>query len=325
MSEHSRSRSAELERPATLTLVVNPASGGGTARRLALLVAGRLSAEMPATAVRTVISESMADAHRVMAQVVAQAADGSSGPHSLVVMGGDGMAHLGLNAVAGSPVRLGVVPAGTGNDFCRGVGLPRQMGRAVSAIVSGRVADIDLAEASGALRHPSGTGEAGRRWLGSVLSTGYDARVNRRVNHFPLRFGPASYGYLALAELAHFRPLRYRIEVDGRRRELDAMLVAVGNAGYIGGGMRICPRADVGDGMLDVTIVHPVPRTVLLAALGSVYTGSFQKLPFVELLRARSVTVDGDGMFSMADGEEFGELPITLTCRPRALHLLGAS
>lgn len=316
----------ELGRPRTLTLVVNPASGGGAARRLAPLVAGRLSAEMPATAVRTVISDSMADAHRVMTQVVAGAvADGSDGSHSLAVMGGDGMAHLGLNAVAGSPVRLGVVPAGTGNDFCRGVGLPRQMGRAVSAIASGRVVDIDLAEATGSLRHPSGSGAAGQRWLGSVLSTGYDARVNLRVNHSSLRLGPASYGFLALAELAHFRPLRYRIEVDGRRRELDAMLVAVGNAGYIGGGMRICPRADVHDGMLDVTIIHPVPRAVLLAALGTVYTGSFQRLSFVELLRARSVTVDGDGMSSMADGEEFGDLPITLTCRPRALHLLGAS
>ncbi|WP_257478776.1 diacylglycerol/lipid kinase family protein [Acidipropionibacterium jensenii] len=332
MSETGRWPVPARERAGTLTLVVNPTSGGGAARRLAPLVAGRLSAQLPHTALRTILTESMGHAHQVMIEAVARArADPNSGPHNLVVMGGDGMSHLGLNAAADSPVRLGIVPAGTGNDFCRGVGLPRRMDRAIEAIVSGRVADIDLAQATGPLHHPCGTGQAEARWLGSVLSSGYDARVNRRANALPIRFGAASYGYVALAELARFTPLRYRLVIDGRARELDAMLVAVGNAGWIGGGMRICPRAEVRDGMLDITIIHPVSRKILLAALASVYSGAFARLPFVELLRARTVTIDGEspadgqGLFAMADGEEFGDLPITVTCRPRALHLLGVS
>ncbi|MDN6625063.1 MAG: diacylglycerol kinase family lipid kinase, partial [Acidipropionibacterium jensenii] len=178
--------------------------------------------------------------------------------------------------------------------------------------------------ASGSLRHPGGVGRTDRRWLGSVLSTGYDARVNRRTNSARLRLGPLSYAWGALAELASFSPLHYSITLDGQHRDLDAMLVAVGNAGWIGGGMRICPRADVHDGMLDITIIRPVSRKVLLAALATVYTGAFARLPFVETLRARTVRIDGEGLFAMADGEEFGDLPLTVSCRPRALHLLGA-
>lgn len=316
---------AVVEPSGILTLVVNPAAGAGTARRLAAPVAGRLSAQLPGTAVRTVLTDSLAHADAVMREVVDQAlAEPDRGPHSLVTMGGDGMAHLGLNAAAGTPVRLGVVPAGTGNDFCRGVGLPRRMGEAVNAISSGRIGEIDLAVAGGSLRHPGGVGRTDRRWLGSVLSTGYDARVNRRTNSARLRLGPLSYAWGALAELARLSPLHYSITLDGQHRDLDAMLVAVGNAGWIGGGMRICPRADVHDGMLDITIIRPVSRKVLLAALATVYTGAFARLPFVETLRARTVRIDGEGLFAMADGEEFGDLPLTVSCRPRALHLLGA-
>lgn len=299
------------ERPGTMTLVVNPASGGGVGRRLACAVRDRL-AELTGAPVRTVVSGSWDDAGQAMAAAVEQALGRpGDGPHSLVVVGGDGMTHLGINAVAGTPVRLGVVPMGTGNDFCRGTGLSRRPDLAISAIAAGRVRTIDLARVDG------------RRWVGSVVSTGYDARVNRGVNALPRRLGALSYGYVALRELAGFSPLDYRIRVDGRPHEFAAMLVAVGNAGWIGGGMRICPEADVADGMLDVTVVGPCSRATLVRALGTVYTGSFVKLPFVHTLRARRVDVDGDGLFAMADGEEIGDVPLSIECRPGALHLLG--
>lgn len=271
-----------------------------------------------------VVSGSRADAGQAMAASVAEAlAHPGDGPHSLVVVGGDGMVHLGLNAVAGTPVRLGVVPMGTGNDFCRGTGLARRPDSAIAAIASGRVRTIDLAKVGG----PAKVGDLARvngdRWVGSVVSTGYDARVNRGVNALRRRPGPLAYGYVALRELAGFSPLHYRITVDGRPRELDAMLVAIGNAGWIGGGMRICPGADVADGVLDVTVVGPCSRTTLVRALGSVYTGGFVRLPFVHTLQARRVDVDGDGLFAMADGEEIGPVPLSVEARPGALHLLG--
>lgn len=312
------------ERPGTLTLVVNPASGGGAGRSLAPRAGARLAA-VTGAAVRTVISDSWDDAARAMTAAVDEAVThAGNGPHSLVVVGGDGMTHLGLNAVAGTPVRLGVVPMGTGNDFCRGTGLPRRPDLAIAGIASGRVRTIDLARVSHLAKVKGDpTRMDGEQWVGSVVSTGYDARVNRGVNALSRRLGALSYGYVALRELAGFSPLHYRIRIDGGYRELDAMLVAVGNAGWIGGGMQICPGADVADGMLDVTIVEPCSRATLVRALGTLYTGGFVRLPFVQTLRARRVEVDGDGLFAMADGEEIGAVPLSIECRPGSLHLLG--
>jgi diacylglycerol kinase (ATP) len=76
--------------------------------------------------------------------------------------------------------------------------------------------------------------------------------------------------------------------------------------------MQACPNADVTDGLLDLTVIHPVSRATLLRLLPAIYTGKFVRDPAVELLRAKEVIVDGDGLFAMADGEELGGVPLTL-------------
>jgi diacylglycerol kinase (ATP) len=222
-------------------------------------------------------------------------------------MGGDGMMHLGLNACAATDVPLGLIPAGTGNDFCRGVGTPASVPAAVRTIVAGHTRRIDLMSATGKL-----AGGAEHRWVGSIVSTGYDGRVNYRTNQLRWSFGGMAYAWSALAELSRFDPLPYRLLIDGEPRNQTAMFVAVGNAGWFGGGMQGCPDADVTDGLLDLTVIHPVSRATLLRLLPAIYTGKFVRDPAVELLRAKEVVVDGDGLYAMADGEELGNVPLTL-------------
>jgi diacylglycerol kinase (ATP) len=158
--------------------------------------------------------------------------------------------------------------------------------------------------------------------VGAVVSSGYDARVNRATNDIRLRFGPLSYGYIALRELANFEPLTYRLVVDGQAREVRAMMVAVANMGVFGGGMKIAPDADPADGILDVTLIREASRGKLLRLLPQVYSGSFIKDPVVELLRARRVEIDGDGLFLMGDGEELGEVPAVAECVPSILSVV---
>ncbi len=147
---------------------------------------------------------------------------------AVLVMGGDGMAHLGLNACAGTDATLGIIPAGTGNDFARGVGVPKELPGAIDAICVGATRRVDLSHISNEA-YPS-------RYVGAVLSTGYDARVNRATNDISLRFGSLSYGWIALRELVHFSPLQYRLRIDGVLRIQEAMIVAVCNTGMFGGG-----------------------------------------------------------------------------------------
>lgn len=302
----------------TLTLVVNPTAGRGRARRLLPKVTTALLTGLPGANLRVFQTTSFADARLRCIAAVEGARPQVPGhrPDALLVMGGDGMMHLGLNAAAGSDVPLGLIPAGRGNDFCRGAGVPRDAMAAVHAIIAGGTRRIDLMEARGNL-----VDGAERRWVGSVVSTGYDSRVNHRTNELSWSLGGLSYAWTALAELAVFEPVPYRIVVDGVAREQTAMFIAVGNAGYFGGGMWICPRADVDDGLLDVTVVNPVSRMTLLRLLPAMFNGSFIKDPAVELLRAREVVIDGDGLWGMADGEDLGPVPLRLRAAPSQVAL----
>ena len=302
----------QLAKPRLLTLVVNERSGGGRAGRILPKVARRLREQVPTAELHIISSSSWTEAEKLTRAAALEARPGDA----LLVMGGDGMAHLGLNAAAGTEATLGLIPAGTGNDFARGVGVPRTVDEAVGVIVAGRIRTVDLAHIS--------NDTFPRRYVGAVVSTGYDARVNRSTNHIRLRLGALSYGYIAMRELASFSPLHYAMIIDGVRRRQEAMLVAVSNTGVFGGGMRIAPDADPADGFLDVTVVGPVSRTTLLRLLPSMYSGAFVKHPCVEQFRARSIELAGEGLFVMGDGEELGEVPVRVECVPGVLKVFVA-
>jgi len=302
----------QLAKPRLLTLVVNERSGGGRAGRMLPKVARRLREQVPTAELHIISSSSWTEAEKLTRAAALEARPGDA----LLVMGGDGMAHLGLNAAAGTEATLGLIPAGTGNDFARGVGVPRTVDEAVGVIVAGRIRTVDLAHIS--------NDTFPRRYVGAVVSTGYDARVNRSTNHIRLRLGALSYGYIAMRELASFSPLHYDMIIDGVRRRQEAMLVAVSNTGIFGGGMRIAPDADPADGFLDVTVVGPVSRTTLLRLLPSMYSGAFVKHPCVEQFRARSIELAGEGLFVMGDGEELGEVPVRVECVPGVLKVFVA-
>ncbi len=299
----------ELAKPRLMTLVVNERSGGGKAGRILPKVARTLRQRIPTAETRIVSSTSWRDAENLLRLAALEARPGDA----VLAMGGDGMAHLGLNACAGTDAALGIIPAGTGNDFARGLGLPRGVREAVDVIVAGETRMVDLTRVSNTA-FP-------RRYVGAVVSTGYDARVNRATNENRLRLGALSYGYIALRELSRFSPLGYRLELDGEVREVEAMIVAVCNTGYIGGGMHISPEASPTDGLLDITLVHPVARGVLLRMLPELYSGTFVRHPAIEMFQASDVRIEGEGLFVMGDGEELGDVPVRATVEPGVLRV----
>ena len=303
---------------ATLTLVVNPTAGHGKAKKLLPGVVTAILTQLPGVNLRVFQTSSYAEARLRCITAVENARPVVEGhrPDSLLVMGGDGMMHLGLNACAETEVPLGLIPAGSGNDFVRGVGIPAATVAAVQVIVDGHLDRIDLMEARGEL-----AGGAQRRFIGSILSTGFDGRVNDRVNRMTWTLGQLSYTWAALAEMSVFEPVPYRLTIDGVQRDQTAMFICVGNAGYFGGGMQGLPRADIRDGMLDIMIVNPVSRLTLLRLLPLMFSGKYTSDPAIEQLRAAQVIVDGDGLVPMADGEHVGKAPIALRAVPGALRL----
>jgi diacylglycerol kinase (ATP) len=242
----------------------------------------------------------------------------AGGAGALVAVGGDGTVHRALQAVAGTSVPFGPVPAGTGNDFAVDTGFPADPLRAVAVIVealrAGRTRTVDLARMSGA--------DGVDRWYGAVLAAGFDAIVNERANRMRWPRGPRRYDLAILVELARLRPRRYTLRLDGVLHELDAVLVAVGNCPTYGGGMRICPDADPTDGLLDVVVGGRIDRRSLIRVKPRIYQGTHVTHPLVTSYRARTVELSAEGITTYADGERGLDLPVTITAVPGALRLL---
>ncbi|MEU8083889.1 diacylglycerol kinase family protein [Micromonospora sp. NPDC049101] len=293
-----------------VAVLANPTAGRGRHRTLLpRLLDGLAGAGRP---VRLLAASGPGEAEAACRAAVAE------GVGALVAIGGDGTVHRAMQAVAGTAVPFGPVPAGTGNDFALDTGFPADPVAAVDVIASALRADrthvVDLARMTGV--------DGAERWFGAVLAAGFDAIVNERANRMRWPRGPRRYDLAILVELARLRPRHYTLRLDGVPLDLDAVLVAVGNCPTYGGGMRICPAADPTDGLLDVVVAGRVNRRTLIRVKPRIYQGTHVSHPLVTSYRARTVELAADGIVTYADGERSLELPVTISAVPGALRLL---
>ena len=287
--------------PSEIALLTNPTSGKGRGAKARAAVRERL-----ASSGATVQDLQGADGDEALELAHRAVADGVE---ALVVIGGDGMVHLGVNAVAGSETTLGIIPAGTGNDVARYFDLPRDDALAAAdRVIAGRTRTSDLAR-------------SGTKYFTTVLCAGFDAIVNERANEMTWPKGQMRYNIATLAELRTFKPLQYTLDLDGATRRLEAMMVSVGNGPSFGGGLRITEGASLDDGLLDVVIIKPMSRLELVRTYPKLFKGTHTTHPQYERHRVRQVTVACPGITSYADGERFGPLPLTVECVPGALRV----
>jgi diacylglycerol kinase (ATP) len=234
----------------------------------------------------------------------------ADGVETLVIAGGDGMVHIAVQAVAGTATRLGIIPAGTGNDVARYFDLPRKDPRAATdRVLAGRTRTVDLAR-------------SGSQYFTTVLCAGFDAVVNERANKMTWPKGQMRYNIATLAELRTFNPLPYTLDLDGETLSFEAMMVSIGNGPSFGGGLRIAEGAVLDDGLLDVVIIKPMSKGALVRTYPKLFKGTHVTHPAYEHHRVRSVTVAAPRVVSYADGERFGALPLTVECAPGALTVL---
>ncbi|MFI6094235.1 diacylglycerol/lipid kinase family protein [Lentzea sp. NPDC051213] len=280
-------------------LLVCPASGKGRAARMAGSTAAALREHV--TSLTQLVAH---DAEGTLAMAREAVADGVD---LLVVLGGDGAAHLGIQACAGTSTTLGVVPAGTGNDLAAAIG-----SQSVEDVVHGTKKTLDLGRLS--------TGQ----WFATVLCAGFDSAVNERANAMRWPAGPRRYDLAILAELASLRSAPLVVTTESETYSLDATLVAVGNTPNYGGGIPVCPEADANDGLFDVTVVEHASRSMLIRMLPTLRTGKHTEHPRVRTFRAREVTLaGGNGWIAYADGERQEALPVSLRTVPGALTVVG--
>jgi len=291
-----------------VTVLTNPMSGHGNAPHAAERAVAQL--QRRGIDVCAIVGTDAAHARRL----VDEALDG--GTDALVVVGGDGVISLALQALARGEVPLGIVPAGTGNDHAREYRLPTGDPEAAADVVAdGHTEIVDLG------RIEDGAGAV--KWFGTVMAAGFDSLVSDRTNRMRWPHGRMRYNVAMLAEISKLRLLPFRLTFDdGPEIKTDLTLAAFGNTRSYGGGMLICPGADHSDGLLDVTMITSASRTRLIRLFPTVFKGTHVDLDEVTTKRARSVHVECPGINAYADGDFALPLPVTVSAVPGALRLL---
>lgn len=228
---------------------------------------------------------------------------------NLIVIGGDGLVHLAIQKLARSTVPLLIIPAGTGNDFARSLGLNiNQPLENLSLLNEMKSTGVDLGLVAG-------------EYFAQILSTGFDSLVNERANQMRFIRGRMKYNVAIAQVLSTFKPRSYSFRVDEVHLESKAMLIAVSNGKSYGGGMMISPMSDLQDGYLDVMILGPVSRFEFLRVFPKVYSGSHINHPAVKFLKAKNVAISANAV-AYADGERVGDLPIEVSIVEKCLRVL---
>ena len=281
-------------------LVINPVSGQGKGAQIGTHVAGYLNSR--GIKYEIIIGRNGIDQVDLLQRFL----DRNPECCGVIAVGGDGLLHLVLQKITPAQVPLAVIPAGTGNDFVRTLGWSLDDVDAIlEAVLSKKPASVDLGLVDG-------------EWFAAILSTGFDSIVNEKANTMSWPKGPNKYNVAIAIELPRFAPRHYEIVLDDRTISTQAMLIAVANGRSYGGGMLVCPHAEITDGYFDVMVLHPVSKLEFIKVFPRVFKGTHITHPAVEIVRSKSVKISADAV-AYADGERIGQLPVSAQCMPGAL------
>ncbi|AIY01905.1 hypothetical protein ART_2306 [Arthrobacter sp. PAMC 25486] len=284
----------------TVLLLVNPTSGRGRSMKLLPRTVAALEAAGFTPAV--VITDNLADATEH-----ARAAEAGS---LIAVLGGDGF--LGATAAGARDSGAVLLPlaGGRGNDTVRRLGLELDPVKAIEnlALLKSRELDLGLVN--------------GRPYLG-VANVGFDGLANEYGNSARLNLGPFVYLYGGLRAFLEWKNVTFTVSVDGKATIFPGWLVAVGNVGQYGGGLRICPLALVDDGLLDVVSLGRASILGVAAMFLRSYRGSHLGQRNISFSRGNTVTISASKPLNIyADGEMAGPLPAVLEVAPAAVKVL---
>lgn len=283
-----------------IQILINPVAGGGRSLGIWRRI-GPQAAEMH-PGVRAEMTGGPGHATLLAKEAVA------AGCGRVLIVGGDGTVQEAVAGLLGTDTAVGVIPAGTGNDFSRTHRIPRDPLAALKVAMGGPARRFDVGLVNG-------------RPFVNVAGVGFDAEVAAWCKHRTrLLSGPAIYVAGIFRHLLSFSPQELSVSLDGREFTQRCLLLAVGNGRYYGGGMMMCPGAQPDDGLFDVCVGGNVGKLETLRLLPLVFSGRHVERPKVATYRARRVTVASSVPLSIhADGEPTGMLPAVFEIVQRAL------
>jgi len=298
-----------------LLLIVNPRSANRSTGRNWPKLRKRLQEVLPPF--RAARTEGPGDAVRLAAR--------AAGRYEVVVaVGGDGTigeVANGLLANGAGGTALGALPGGTGSDFVRTLGIPRDIDKAASVLARGDRRKIDVGRAT----FTDFSGERSSRWFVNAAEVGMGAMVCHEVNRAQRRLsGPPAFWWAILTTMRRYQPALAKVVIDGSpARELMLNNAWIANGCYTGGGMRTAPRARLDDGLLDAVVVKHVAGWRRIAGLPKLRSGTFVDSPEVEYRQAARVEFAAEAAILVeTDGDAVGTTPAAFEAVPGRLTVV---
>ena len=267
-----------------LTFIVNPAAGN----QHALKVQNMLKQELERRGIESSFCLTEKPGH---ATDLAREAAQNKACSGVIAVGGDGTAFEVACGLMNTGVPMGIIPAGTGNDFIKTVGIPKKPLEALDFILTHEARPVDV-------------GGLNERLFLNVCGTGFDVTVlDYTLSAKKYCRGLMPYLIGLIRGIAHYAPVHVRFTADGHTEEREVLICSIANGRYFGGGILICPEATADDGLLDLVIAEHQPRWKLPFLVPSLLMGKIDEFSFTTHKRCKEVEVFSKGMRLNIDGE----------------------
>lgn len=230
---------------------------------------------------------------------------------AVAAVGGDGTVSEVAAGITGTEKPMGVIPAGTGNDFIKSVSIPKEPLAALDCFLKGNVRETDTGSVNG------------DGFFLNVCGTGFDVTVLDYTERYKSRFRGLTPYLLGLNQsIFHYEPVKLTLTVDGKQETGEYLICAIANGRIIGGGIPICPAADPRDGKLDLVLIENVPRWRIPLYLPGLMMSRDLTFGITRHVLADEVTLEGKNMRVNVDGDVRPMEKGTFKIHPGSLKLI---
>jgi diacylglycerol kinase (ATP) len=305
-----------------LYFIVNPAAKNGRCKKVwkrleKVLRKKHISYEV-------FFTEKQGDGKQIARQIV----ESTSETAAIIAVGGDGTVHEVANGVF--PFKHGIVgyiPAGTGNDFSRGIRIPNHPRKALEHILlllkKHCFSTYDIGQFAGP--------HVQEGMFVNNLGCGFDAKISRKVNRSKLKslfnrlsLGKFVYVFYLVKELIFYKPAKVVLQIDGEKHLFErTWLVTISNHPYYGGGMKIAPSAKSDDSLFHIIVVDQISRLKILLLFVTVFWGGHTKMKEVKVFAGKHIHIHTSSLLPLhADGENIGSGSVTVCVQENALSVI---
>lgn len=293
-------------------------NGGGGEMSIAIIanpLAGRGRGQKVAQFTKNFLTEQGVDFQlmytRSAGHAIELAQRASESHETVAALGGDGTIREVLEGIWRSPAALGIIPGGTGNDYARGLGIPREAELAIQTLLHGQEVLFDIGLENDVV-------------FGQMASIGFSADVLEYVNSHRKGFWKGSAAFLAgiVATIRSLRSFPVKIIIDGQAIEKKIIALFALNMPYGGGGMQFAPEARYDSGHFHILLIEEIGKLDFTLTLPKIYSGKHVTHPAVTILTGKEVTIEGDPLPIMIDGDIFPAQPFHTKIRPKAMRVI---